>query len=98
MTNPPKTLLDLLHSPDDSDEIRRKGSQHYQGSIQPWDAMEEWMPPHQFVGFLRGNIIKYLARIDRRGQPLNDARKALHYAEKLVDYMEEHCGPDGDSC
>jgi len=78
--------------------LRHRGPTHYRGRVQAWDAMEDWMPPHQFVGFLRGNVIKYLCRLDRRGQPLPDAKKALHYMEKLVAYMEEHCGPDGEMC
>lgn len=99
----PEQITDLLHDDDDDGSgpggtLRDKGPSHYRGRVQAWDAMEDWMPPHQFVGFLRGNVIKYLCRLDRKGQPLPDAKKALHYMEKLVSYMEEHCGPDGGLC
>ena len=41
------------------------GGDHYRSkTVQPWDAMESWMSPEQFKGFLRGNAIKYLARCD----------------------------------
>jgi hypothetical protein len=81
--------------PDSADTF---GPSHYSGFIQPWDAMEVWMPPHQFIGYLRGNIIKYSARMDRKGAPLQDAQKALHYAQKLVEVMTRYCGPEGDQC
>ena len=39
------------------------GGGHYKAKeIQPWDAMSAWMTPEQFEGYLRGNVIKYLAR------------------------------------
>jgi hypothetical protein len=62
---------------------------HYRSEVEPWDAMEAWMPPHQFVGYLRGNAIKYLARMDRKGDPHGDAVKALAYARKLVEALEK---------
>lgn len=65
-----------------------KAPPHYAGAIEPWDAMAAWMPPHQFVGYLRGNAIKYLARMDRKGDPHGDAVKALAYCQKLVEVME----------
>lgn len=76
---------------------REPGPAHYTGGdVQPWDAMQDWMPPHQMLGFLRGNVIKYLARMDKKGDPLGDAQKAAHYARKMVAFMEEHCsGPGG---
>jgi hypothetical protein len=49
--------------------------------------MEAWMTPEQFVGFLRGNAIKYLARADVKGG-LQDIRKAQHYINKLVEVSE----------
>jgi hypothetical protein len=62
---------------------------HYRSEVEPWDAMAAWMPPHQFIGYLRGNAIKYLARMDRKGDPHGDAVKALAYARKLVEALEK---------
>lgn len=63
------------------------GGQHYlEVDIQPWDAMQSWMTHEQFIGFLRGNAIKYLARAERKGG-LEDYRKALHYLEKLIEVL-----------
>ena len=61
------------------------GGEHYQSkSIQPWDAMQAWMTPEQFKGFLWGNVIKYIARWQDKGG-VEDQRKARHYMDKLIE-------------
>ena len=61
------------------------GGDHYKNmGVQPWKAMESWMTPEQFAGFLRGNAIKYLARCDAKGG-IDDIKKARHYIDKLVE-------------
>lgn len=62
------------------------GGDHYRAmDIQPWDAMQSWMTSAEFRGFLRGNAIKYLARCDKKGAPVEDLRKARHYLDKLIE-------------
>jgi hypothetical protein len=57
------------------------GGDHYTRlDIQPWEAMQAWMTPEEFRGFLKGNVIKYLARTKN---PKDDLLKAQHYLEKL---------------
>ena len=63
---------------------KQVGGTHYQKVIQPWDAMEAWMSREQFIGYLRGNAIKYLARCDDKGG-LEDLQKAQHYLAKLIE-------------
>ena len=64
------------------------GGDHYASKkIQPWDAMGAWMSAEQFEGYLRGNVIKYMARYaDKDG--LKDVRKAGHYLERLIEHLE----------
>ena len=64
------------------------GGSHYKSkTVQPWTAMESWMTPEEFEGFLRGNVIKYIARYkDKDG--LKDVLKARHYLEKLLECLE----------
>ena len=65
------------------------GGDHYKElAVQPWEAMESWMSDAEFEGFLRGNVIKYLARAGKKGDELQDLKKALHYLEKLVSVKE----------
>jgi hypothetical protein len=45
------------------------------------------MTAEEFEGFLRGNVIKYIARYkDKDG--LKDVHKAKHYLEKLLECLE----------
>ena len=60
---------------------------HYDHDIQPWDAMQAWMTREQYIGYLRGNAIKYLARLGYKGPAADDAEKALRYLERLVAVM-----------
>jgi hypothetical protein len=61
------------------------GGNHYASkSVQPWQAMESWMSPEAFAGYLQGNCIKYLARYrDKNGT--QDLQKCQHYLAKLIE-------------
>lgn len=66
---------------------RQVGGDHYLAqAIQPWDAMQAWMSPEAFEGFLVGNAIKYLARYKSKGG-LADLRKAAHYLERVIELV-----------
>ena len=70
------------------------GGDHYTAlNVQPWDAMESWMSAEEFAGFLRGNIIKYIAR-DKNGT--EDLEKARHYLDRLIAHQKgtESNAPD----
>lgn len=46
------------------------------------------MSRDEFIGFLRGNCIKYLARcFDKNG--VTDLKKAQHYLDKLIEFLEK---------
>jgi len=79
-----------------NDSLKRDyqvGGDHYASmDIQPWDVIDRW-PMHEQIGFHRGNAMKYLLRFgskrpDDAAAPLEDAKKALHYATKLVATLE----------
>ncbi len=65
-------------------ENTQVGGDHYRKlAIQPWAAMEVWMTPEQFKGYLLGCAIKYLAR--NKNDSAEDHRKAAHYLQKLIE-------------
>lgn len=71
----------------------QEGGNHYKAmKIQPWDAMEAWLTPSQFRGFLLGSAIAYLARVNTKGVEgkggVQDIKKANHYLTKLVELEE----------
>ena len=60
------------------------GGQHYKEmGVQPWDVMEAILTKEEFVGFLKGNIIKYSMRAGKKDS--DDAGKAKHYMMKLKE-------------
>ena len=65
------------------------GGNHYASkAVQPWDAMQAWMSREEFTGYLRGNVIKYMARCNDKGG-IEDVRKARHYIDKLIEVLEQ---------
>ena len=67
-----------------ANELQVGGAHYTSKLIQPWEAMEAWMSEEQFKGFLKGNVIKYLARCDDKGGKI-DLEKARHYLDKLIE-------------
>lgn len=75
---------ETINDIDISDYLDKQvGGDHYKSQdIQPWEYMESCMSEEEFKGYLRGNVIKYVSRYDKKGG-LQDIDKALHYLEKL---------------
>ncbi len=72
-----------------ADDVQIGGSHYKDKAVQPWAAMEAWMTPDEFRGFLKGNAIKYLAREHSKGG-LQDLKKAMHYMKKLIETYKEN--------
>ena len=63
------------------------GGQHYKTMpIQPWEVMEAVLTHEEFVGFLKGNVLKYSMRAGRK-EGSDDANKARHYRMKLREVV-----------
>jgi hypothetical protein len=65
-----------------ADDIQVSGNHYKDMAIQPWHIMEAVLTHEEFVGFLKGNIIKYSLRAGRKDGS-DDAGKAKHYMKKL---------------
>ena len=77
----------IFRTPADSKQV---GGNHYKNcKVQPWDAMESWMTEEEFIGYLRGNVIKYTARAGKKGSVKEDLLKAQHYLDKLLEKLED---------
>ena len=60
------------------------GGDHYRRlTPQPVELLKRWLSPAEFKGFLRGNIIKYIARYPHKGGA-QDLEKAKQYLEWLI--------------
>ena len=55
---------------------------HYQGEIECIDAIKSSMTKEQYTGYLKGNIIKYLWRFERKNG-IEDLKKANVYLNWL---------------
>lgn len=71
------------------------GGNHYKEmAVEPWTAMKAWLTTEEYVGYLRGNIIKYQARANSgKEDKETQLRKAGHYQQQLeefLDYLKEH--------
>lgn len=53
---------------------------HYQGAVQPIQLMRAQMSKEAFMGFLRGNIIKYTSRLGKKDKEIKETAKILQYA------------------
>jgi hypothetical protein len=57
---------------------------HYAFShIEVIDAIEAWE-----LGFRLANVIKYVARADRKGRPIDDLKKARWYLDREIQRRE----------
>jgi len=60
------------------------GGTHYKDmGMQPWAVMEAVMTREEFVGYLKGNVIKYAMRQGKKDS--DDTGKARHYLMKLKE-------------
>jgi hypothetical protein len=53
------------------------------GGIEVFQILRAKLTPEQFEGFILGNIIKYVCRLNFKGNKEEDIRKARIYAEIL---------------
>jgi hypothetical protein len=62
---------------------------HYKtGGIEAIEGIEASMGPEAFAGYLKGNIMKYMWRYERKGKPIEDLKKARWYLDRLIGLRE----------
>jgi hypothetical protein len=71
-----------------ADDIQISGNHYKDMPIQPWHIMEAVLTHDEFVGFLKGNVIKYSLRAGRKDGS-DDAGKAKHYMQKLKEITNQ---------
>lgn len=58
---------------------------HYNsGKIEVIDAIEDWC-----LGFHLGNVIKYVARADKKGSERSDLLKARWYLDRYIELFDK---------
>lgn len=59
---------------------------HYNASkYEVWDVLDEWFPARPLLW----NVVKYLARAGKKGDELEDLKKARVYLERQIEKLEQ---------
>lgn len=66
-----------------ADDMQVGGDHYKEMGVPPWDVMEAVLSRKEFIGFLKGNMIKYAMRQGKKDS--DDAGKCLHYKKKLEE-------------
>lgn len=60
-----------------------------QDGLSPLKAFELGLLSHdEYIGFIKGNVIKYVVRCDKKGQGVSDIDKAIAYLTLLKKEMK----------
>ena len=52
--------------------------------LSPNQAFEQGLISNEeFIGFIKGNVIKYVVRCGKKGNPIDDINKAISYLQLL---------------
>ena len=71
-----------------ADDLQVSGNHYKDMGIQPWTVMEAILTKEEFIGYLKGNVIKYAMRQGKK-EGSYDAGKAFHYKHKLEEVLNE---------
>lgn len=64
---------------------------YHSGGIDVIGFAEKQFSKEQLIGSHRINVLKYVTRFDKKGEPLKDLKKARVYLDKLIEIVEgEH--------
>tara|TARA_Y100000361_G_scaffold45970_1_gene39775 strand:+ start:44 stop:508 length:465 start_codon:yes stop_codon:yes gene_type:complete len=64
---------------------------HYNsGAVECIDAIQAMLSEEEYIGYLRGNSLKYRWRFRYKGKPIEDLQKANWYEQRLITFMEEN--------
>lgn len=65
--------------------------EHYaRGSLECIDWIEMELTDREFLGYLKGNAMKYLWRYEDKGHPVQDLKKAKWYIDRLIQTISEN--------
>tara|TARA_S200002703_G_scaffold154571_2_gene157605 strand:+ start:1418 stop:1717 length:300 start_codon:yes stop_codon:yes gene_type:complete len=67
---------------------------HYNsGNIETIDYIVDVLGKYEAISYCQGNVIKYTgSRLFNKGKPIEDAKKARWYLDKMIQLLEETKG------
>ena len=81
-----KEIRDALN--DEVVDVVNSPSHYKSGGIEAIEGIEASMEPEAYAGYLKGNIMKYMWRYERKGKPIEDLKKARWYLDRLIGLRE----------
>jgi hypothetical protein len=79
---------------EDSESVREDEvyhpSHYNKGKVECIEAIEAMLTPEEYLGYLRGNSLKYHWRFRYKKKPRPDLLKALWYDERVLDFYIEN--------
>lgn len=62
----------------------KEPSYYNSNGLSPNDAFKQGLiSKEEYIGFIKGNVIKYVVRCDKKGDAIEDINKAIHYLNLL---------------
>lgn len=80
--------VNTLHPPGREEERNYKPDHYHSGGIDPWMFIEANMNTQQAIGFHLGNVLKYVARHEKKNG-LEDLKKALDSLREGIRLYEK---------
>ena len=75
-------------SAEDGADMVNNPSHYADSAIECIDAIAASMSRDAFLGYLKGNIQKYVWRYEKKAKPAEDLKKARWYLERLIFELE----------
>ena len=88
-------LMAQRSSPNPAADVNKENDmvdnpEHYTfGGIETVDYLRAKLTKEEFIGWCRGNALKYLSRAGHKDEELQEYRKAAKYIEWIIDAMKE---------
>ena len=73
-------------------------SEHYSGKIETIEFIEDKLTGEQYLGYLLGNITKYLSRYNKNGSKLSDLQKAYTYLGWAIEFKKNEANAIKRNC
>lgn len=77
-----------LVSVDGGADMVNNTSHYADSAIECIDAIAASMSRDAFLGYLKGNVQKYVWRYEKKAKPAEDLKKARWYLERLIFELE----------
>lgn len=70
--------------------MTNKEPKHYVGNgLSPMGAFQQGLiSKEEYIGFIKGNIIKYVVRAGHKDDAIEDLNKAKHYIDFYINLIE----------